>query len=166
MAAPKATRPYMPGYGLPKGKKGLLPWSWAKQRLETSHNYWVATTRPDGAPHVMVVWGLWLDGLFLFSTGRQSRKARNLARNRKCVICNELAHQAVVVEGIARRVREHSRLRKFLSLYETKYNWDMSAFEKDILLLKEPVFEVHPRVVFGLSEKKSLNSATRWKFAD
>jgi hypothetical protein len=111
---PKASHPYMPGYGLPKGKKGLLPWSWAIQRLEKSHNYWVATTRPDGAPHVMVVWGLWLDGFFIFSTGRQSRKARNLAANPKCVICNELAHEAVVVEGIARRVRKRSRLRKFL----------------------------------------------------
>ncbi|HLB87308.1 MAG: hypothetical protein AUH86_07995 [Acidobacteria bacterium 13_1_40CM_4_58_4] len=163
---PKASRPYMPGYGLPKGKKGLLSWNWAEERLKKNHNYWVATTRPDGAPHVMVVWGLWLDGLFIFSTGRQSRKARNLARNPKCVICNELAHEAVVVEGIARRVRKRSRLRKFLSLYERKYNWDMSAFEQYILSLKEPVFEVHPRVVFGLSEKKSLASATRWKFPD
>jgi hypothetical protein len=113
----------------------------------------------------MVVWGLWLDGLFIFSMGRQLRKARNLAGNPKYVICNELAHEAVVVEGIARRVRGGSRLRKFLSLYERKYNWDMSAFEQDILSLKEPVFEVHPRVAFGLSEKKTLASATGWKFS-
>ena len=163
---PKTSRPYMPGYGLPKGKKGLLPWKWANERLNKSHNYWIATTRRDGTPHVMVVWGLWLDGDLLFSTGRKSRKARNLAENPKCVICTELADEAVVVEGIARRVRERSRLRNFLSLYERKYNWDMSAFEPDILALKEPVFEVHPRVVFGLCEKKTLNSATRWKFSD
>ena len=30
--------------------------------------------------------------------------------------------------------------------------------------MKEPIYAVCPRVVFGLDEKKSLNSATRWKF--
>jgi hypothetical protein len=32
----------MPGYGLPKGSSGLLPWKWAEQRLKKSHNYWIA----------------------------------------------------------------------------------------------------------------------------
>jgi len=48
----------MPGYGLPKGTKGLLRWSWAEQRLTKSHNYWITTIKPDGNPHTMVVWGL------------------------------------------------------------------------------------------------------------
>ena len=55
---PTASRPYMPGYGLPDAKKGLLPWAWAEQRLKKSHNYWITTVRPDGSPHTMVVWGL------------------------------------------------------------------------------------------------------------
>ena len=79
---PKVSRPLMQGYGLPKDKKGLLPWKWAEQRLKQSHNYWITTVKPERAPHTMVVWGLWLDGAFLFSTGSQSRKARNLAENR------------------------------------------------------------------------------------
>ncbi len=163
---PKASRPHMPGYGLPKGRKGLLPWKWALERLQNSHNYWIATTRADSSPHVMVVWGLWLDGALHFSTGRQSRKARNLADNPKCVICTEHAHEAVIVEGIAERVREASRLRTFLSQYEGKYSWDMSSFEPDILRGIEPIFAVRPRVVFGLYEKKFLEGATRWKFRD
>jgi hypothetical protein len=36
---PEASRPHMPGYGLPKGKKGLLRWKWADDRLKKSHNY-------------------------------------------------------------------------------------------------------------------------------
>jgi hypothetical protein len=51
-----------------------------------------------------------------------------------------------------------------LSLCQRKYNFDMSPFEKDVLALKEPIFVVRPRVVFGLDEKKSLPSATRWQF--
>ena len=40
---PKISRPLMQGYGLPKDKKGLLPWKWAEQRLKQSHNYWITT---------------------------------------------------------------------------------------------------------------------------
>ncbi len=99
--APKSSRPLMMGYGLPESKKGLLPWKWAERRLKQSHNYWITTVKPDKTPHTMVVWGLWLDGAFLFSTGSQSRKARNLARNKSCVVCTENASEAVVVEGTA-----------------------------------------------------------------
>ena len=65
---PKSTRPRAPGYGFPETTKGLLLWSWAEQRLKKSHNYWVTTVKPDSSPHTMVVWGLWQDGRFLFST--------------------------------------------------------------------------------------------------
>jgi hypothetical protein len=31
--SPAPSRPHMPGYGLPEGPDGLMPWSWAEQRL-------------------------------------------------------------------------------------------------------------------------------------
>lgn len=161
--APKPTRPQAPGYGFPKGTKGLLPWSWAEQRLKNSHNYWVTTVKPDGSPHTMVVWGLWQDGRFLFSTGSKSRKARNLALNPNCVICTEHAHEAIVVEGIADIADLPSR-HKFLPPYERKYKFDMSSMKADILSMKEPVFAVRPKLVFGLWEKHFQNKSTRWKF--
>lgn len=154
----------MPGYGLPKGTRGLLPWSWAERRLQKSHNYWITTVKPDGTPHTMVVWGLWRDGVFLFSTGRQSRKARNLAENPRCVVCTEQADQAVIVEGIAEVTVDVELRRSFLKRTERKYDFDMSGFEADILSLKEPIYAVRPVMVFGLDEKKSLNAATRWRF--
>ncbi|HEV2388867.1 MAG TPA: pyridoxamine 5'-phosphate oxidase family protein [Candidatus Acidoferrales bacterium] len=164
--APKCTRPYMPGYGLPGGSKGLFPWKWAEERLSKSHNYWVATSRPEGKPHLMIVWGLWMGGAFYFSTGRQSRKAKNLAHRPHCVIATELAHQAVIVEGVAEEVQDVGFRRRYLEAAERKYKFDMSAFEKDILSLKEPIYVVLPAVVFGLDEKKSLAAATRWRFRE
>jgi Pyridoxamine 5'-phosphate oxidase len=161
--SPKPSRPQMPGYGLPKSTKGLLPWKWAEQRLRKSHNYWITTVKPDGSPHTMVVWGLWLDGAFLFSTGRQSRKARNLAENPRCVVCTEQAQEAVIVEGIA-EIAEVALRREFLKKYKPKYNFDMAGMEEDILSMKEPVFSVPPQVAFGLSEKNFVGSATRWRF--
>src|SRR5881396_1639873 len=110
--SPKATRPHMPGYGLPKSKKGLLAWKWAEQRLKKSRQYWIATTRPDGRPHVMVVWALWLDGVLYFSTGRHSRKAKNLAANPHCTMCTEDAAEAVILEGSVEKEEGVGQIRR------------------------------------------------------
>jgi len=160
---PKSSRPHAPGYGLPSSSKGLLPWSWAEQRLKKSHNYWITTVKPDGAPHTMVVWALWQDGRLLFSTGSKSVKARNLVRNTNCVICTEQANEAVIVEGVA-EIADVTARRKFLPAYEGKYKFDMKAMKDDILAMKEPVFAVRPRVVFGLWEKYFVEKSTRWTF--
>jgi Pyridoxamine 5'-phosphate oxidase len=162
-AAPQASRPHAPGYGLPEGKKGLLPWSWAWQRLKRSHNYWITTVKPDSSPHTMVVWGLWQDGRFLFSTGSKSRKARNLAQNKNCIVCTEHANEAVIVEGIA-EIADVPARRKFLPAYERKYKFDMKGMRDDILSMKEPIFAVRPYVAFGLWEKYFATKTTRWKF--
>jgi pyridoxamine 5'-phosphate oxidase-like protein len=158
----------MPGYGLPEDGKGLLPWSWAEQRLRKSHNYWITTVKPNASPHnlsphTMVVWGLWQDGCFLFSTGSKSRKSRNLAQNQNCIVCTEHANEAVIVEGTA-EIADVAARRKFLPTYERKYKFDMGSMKDDILSMKEPVFAVRPRVVFGLWEKYFQSKSTRWKF--
>lgn len=167
LVTPKASRPQAPGYGFPESTKGLLSWSWAEKRLKKSHNYWITTVKPDAgeapAPHTMVVWGLWQDGRFLFSTGSGSRKARNLSENPKCIVCNEDAHEAVIVEGVAEIADVEAR-RKMLPAYEKKYEFDMSSMKDDILSMKEPVFAVRPRVVFAMWEKYFQNKSTRWKF--
>ncbi len=160
---PKSSRPHMPGYGLPEGSKGLLPWSWAEQRLKKSHNYWITTVKPDCTPHTMVVWGLWLHGRWLFSTGSKSVKARNLGQNQNCVVCTEHANEAIIVEGTA-EIADISARRKFLPKYERKYKFDMKGMKDGILSMKEPVFAVRPRVVFGLWEKNFQSKSTRWQF--
>jgi Pyridoxamine 5'-phosphate oxidase len=165
-AGPKPSRPHAPGYGLPKTSKGLLPWKWAEDRLTKSREYWIATMCPDRAPHVMVVWGLWWENEFCFSSGSQSRKVRNLDGNSKCVICNENADEAVIVEGVAERMRDVPRIREYLSIYQRKYKFDMAGMADGMISLKEPVFVVKPKKVFGLTEKAFATTATRWKFAE
>jgi hypothetical protein len=36
--------------------------------------------------------------------------------------------------------------------------------EEYILSLKEPIYAIRPTVAFGLDEKATLTSATRWQF--
>jgi nitroimidazol reductase NimA-like FMN-containing flavoprotein (pyridoxamine 5'-phosphate oxidase superfamily) len=147
----------MPGYGLPKGTKGLLAWQWAERRLKQSHNYVLMTVRPDATPHAMIVWGIWVDGRFYFSTGRQSRKARNLASNPACVVCTEDIAATVVVEGRAVEVADPQLVPRLADPYFRKYKpWKLDPS-------MGPIFEVQPRVAFGLREK-TFKDATRWRF--
>ena len=158
-----ASRPNMPGYGIldaDKGK-GLFPWSWAIERLSEAHTYWVATTRQTGAPHVMPVWGVVLDDMFCFSTGSQSRKARNLSENPRCVITCEVNHDQIIVEGEA-AVTDDSELKsRFAAAYERKYNYNMEGFD-------EPVYVVPPKVVFGFTTAGDAftSTATRWTLCE
>ena len=162
--SPKPTRPSIPGYGLPKSKKGLLQWKWAEDRLKKSRQYWIATTRPDGRPHVMVIWALWMDGLLYFSTGKNSRKAQNLKHNPHCTICNDQADEAVILEGTVETERNVERIREFVPRYEKKYKWKLGEMGDKMIALEDPVFYLRPRVAFGLWEKKFQSSATRWIF--
>ncbi len=157
---PKASRPHAPGYGIAKADRGdgLLPWEWAVALLEKPENYWVATVHPAGRPHVMPVWGVWLDNAFYFSTGRKSRKGRNLASNAECVVCNDNTDEAVIVEGKAAVVKDRAELKKLVTAYKKKYEMDPTS-------MGEPVFVVRPRRVFGLIEKKFPDTATKWTFS-
>jgi hypothetical protein len=160
-APPVASRPFAPGYSLADavGGEGLLPWSWAVERLAAAHNYWVASVRPDGRPHAMPVWGVWLDGALCFSTGAGSRKARNLAADPRCVVTTERADEAVIVEGAAEAFGGAAEIADFLAAYNAKYRWDMDASEA-------PFLRVRPRLAFGFIEHpgRFAATATRWRF--
>jgi nitroimidazol reductase NimA-like FMN-containing flavoprotein (pyridoxamine 5'-phosphate oxidase superfamily) len=158
---PKASRPHMPGYGVMFQKRWkALPWTWANERLSTSYNYWVATTRENGRPHVMPIWGIWLDSKFYFSTGRRSRKSRNLKTNPRCVICTEGVGEAVIMEGRAEELRDFTVRRKVRNVYMEKYGSDLDSYSA------EPIYAVQPQVVFGLVESsdKIRGNPTRWRF--
>ena len=156
----------MPGYGLlgPGEGTGLLPWSWAEERLATARNYWVVSLWPDGRPHVMPVWGLWNDGAFWFSSSKASRKARNLAGNPHCSVATEDAANPVVVEGIAELVTEPEVLASILTLENTKYDTNYTIEMLDPAV--NSAFRVRPLWAFGLSQDDFTGSPTRWSFGD
>lgn len=155
---PKANRLTVPGYEASAKKAGALPWKWAADRLKKTRQYWIATTRPDGTPHLMVIWGVWLGESFWFSTGAKSRKARNLAQNPKCAIGTDDAAEAVILEGTVELIdAQHGDFAKFAAAYEKKYKWNLRE-------MAQPVYRFRPTVGFGLFEKKFEQTATRWSF--
>ena len=142
-----------------------LPWKWATERLTRARNYWIATTRPDGQPHSRPVWGVWLDDAFYFSTG--SLAAQNLAANPAITVHLESGSEVVIIEGAAEMVGDAGLVKRVVSLYNSKYNWDMDPND-----LPGPFYVVRPRVAFGwLSDESGLDrgsayhgTATRWRF--
>ena len=128
------------------------------QRLKRSRQYWIATTRPDGTRHLMIIWGLWFDDSFWFSTGARSRKARNLAANPKCVIATDDAAKAVILEGTVEVIDfKHPNFEKFAKAYEKKYDWDVRG-------MAQGLYRLQPSIGFGFFEKKFEETATRWDF--
>jgi hypothetical protein len=47
---------------------------------------WLATTNPDGSPHLTGLGPLYVSGLFYLTTGEATRKGRNLARDPRCTL--------------------------------------------------------------------------------
>jgi hypothetical protein len=150
-------------YGSKVAGSDLLPWEWAKTRLDTAQNYWISTTRPDGRPHCRPVWGVWLDDALWFSTG--SLAQHNLTNNHAITAHLEDGDEVVIVEGNAESAHGHASLQQMCDVYGAKYDWPIYPTEagiRDDNTALGPVFRVVPEVVFGWGERTA--KPTRWLF--
>ena len=146
-------------YGL-KPRKQYLLFSHAEERLTNSRNYWICTSRPDGRPHSIPVWGFWLDEALYFGTARASRKSRNLARNPAVSIHLESGNDVVILEGLASEVdlTDKSTVQPLDAASRAKYKMPLMV-TPDVVL-----YSVRPRVVLAWTEKDFPRNATRWEF--
>jgi hypothetical protein len=162
-AEPMAARPHMPDYGIDAGTDGLLPWSWALERIDASRTFWLATSWPDGRPHVMPVWAVWDGTALLVSCGLHARKARNLFLDPRCAITTEDGQNPVVLECRASVVDDDPGKQRYLELVNAKYATD---YQMDFLdPATTAVFRLAPVWAFGLSEEAFTTSPTRWQLA-
>ena len=154
----------MPGYGtLPATEgSGLLPWSWAEESLIRSHDFWLATVTPLGAPHLMPVWAVWLSGRLWFSSANGSRKARNLSTDARCTVSTDNPLEPVVVRGRAERITGADERRAMLAAENAKYHTDYGLEMVDPAL--NSVFALRPEWVFALDSSDFAGSPTRYTF--
>ena len=146
-------RPEIPGsYGVPTGGEGMLPWGHVVERMSVARNYWLASVRPDGRPHSVPVWGVWVGDRLHFGGGRSTRKARNLAENPNVVAHSESGEDVVILEGVAQEVTDPALQERIDDAYEAKYGIRHGT----------PVWVLEPRVVHAWS--RFPVDATRWVF--
>lgn len=118
-------RPTFPdGYGLPETDAGLLDWSAVEPRLVESKHYWLSTVRPDGRPHSIPRWGVWLDDRFYYDGSPATRHARNAEANPACTLTLEDGQRPVIIEGTSRAARADGELGERISAAFAKYHDD------------------------------------------
>jgi len=111
----------------------------------------------------MVVWGIWWQDSFWFTTGSRTRKARNLAANPRCVVGTEKADEAIILEGLAQKISDRAIWEQLIKLYNSKYGGDLGP------LLESSgsfVYRIAPQTVFGQDEhaENFTEAVTRWRF--
>ncbi len=157
---PKRSRPAMPAdYGIAKGTKGMMSWPVVEKKIAAAHNYWICTSRSDGRPHAMPVWGVWHEGAVYFATDATSTKARNVLANPAMAIHLELDREAVILEGKAERVADRGVLQRLDAPYARKYKMKVSTAPGEMFLVR-----LRPRVVLAWTEKQFGTTPTRFTF--
>lgn len=154
MDEPAASRPHIPGYGLPKSTKGLMEWGQVEERLEASKHYWFATTSPGGKPHVNAIWGVWVNGALYSGGGPEVRWAKNLDADPRIAVHLEDGEKVVIVEGMAERTstEDDNEVKAVKEAYKKKYEFDHPA----------PFWRITPALAFAWT--RFDRDATRFKF--
>lgn len=99
------------------------------KRLTNEQIIWLATTRPDGRPHMTPVWYVWRRGGFYACIESRSVKARNIQLEPRVSLALEDGSSPVICEGEARFVRppwppEVKRA------FKGKYDWDIGPKDR------------------------------------
>lgn len=154
---PQRSRPRMPeDYRVPQSDEGMLQWSRVRKLLEEARTYWISTTRPDGKPHAVPVWGAWVLDRFYCDGHPQTRWARNLdSHNPAIVVHIESEGIAIMVEGVSEDTKPDAEMARLIEeSFEARYN-----YKPDIA---RGIYNIRPIVAFAWDE--SLQAATRWQF--
>jgi hypothetical protein len=129
-----------------------------RQRLEEAQRYWLATTRPDGRPHVVPIDGVWVDGLWYFGGHPATVHQRNLRSNTNIALHLEDAMSVVIVEGRAEWVTPSATVAKRLATVSNdKYGYGSTASA-----YRDGTWSLRPRVAIAWTS--GLANATRFRF--
>ena len=164
---------------------GTTPWDVARERLanpEHQWTNWLATTRPDGRPHLMPVIAVWSEDSFHFIAGEGTRKARNLATNDRCAIAvssRSLPSMDIVVEGRAHPLSDPDEVRRMADVFRSN-NCPLDVRGTEVFGPNAPtagpppyrIYRMVPTKAFGLPgtygmdqfDQEQLPKPTRWEF--
>jgi nitroimidazol reductase NimA-like FMN-containing flavoprotein (pyridoxamine 5'-phosphate oxidase superfamily) len=110
-------------------------WDAVRAVLADAELYWLTTVRRDGRPHTVPLVGVWHDDGFVFSTGPEEQKARNLVGHAAVTVTTGVNTWTegldVVVEGVAARVAGLAATTALADVYREKYHgdWDYTPTE-------------------------------------
>ncbi|MCG7534600.1 pyridoxamine 5'-phosphate oxidase family protein [Pseudoalteromonas sp. OOF1S-7] len=120
---PKLSRIGVPFDMKPEDEGVLLPWSRASEQLNESVIYWVCTSRKDGRPLAVPVWGVWKDETFYMRMNPYTRTRTNLDENPNVVVHLESGEDAVIFESVAEKITDEELRTKVAEAFDEKYDF-------------------------------------------
>lgn len=132
MKPTKITRPkFPPGYV--DNPISEVTWEYVAQQLTESKHYWMCSVRPDGRPHCVPRWAVYLDDLIYYDGSPETIHSRNILENSQVSLHLESGEKAIILEGTSQPAEKPStELAKRLSeAIKAKYGADGYAPEPD-----------------------------------
>ena len=122
MEPTKITRPQFPP-GYVDNPTSSVKWEHVIQQLTEANNYWLCSVRPDGRPHSIPRWAVYVDGKIYYDGSPETRHALNILRNPQVSLHLESGDQVVILEGTARPAEKPSSelAQKLSQAYQAKY---------------------------------------------
>jgi nitroimidazol reductase NimA-like FMN-containing flavoprotein (pyridoxamine 5'-phosphate oxidase superfamily) len=155
---PVVDKPDIPSeYGNPRKR---LEWTEVERRLEGATVYWIASTRPDGRPHVIPRDGMWVDGGLYYGGSPQTVHNRNITHNPNVVVHVGDGQEAIIVEGVVEIEKPTEEKAKRLA--DEMYAKYPQYGRIEPSLYKEGVSVLRPRRV--LAWTSFTENATRFRF--
>lgn len=102
-----------------------MPAATPEHRLSSERTVWMATTRPDGRPHLAPVWFVYTDARIWIGTGQGSVRVANLRADPRAAISLEDGDAPIVVEGTV-AIHERERPPAVATAFAEKYGWDIT----------------------------------------
>ena len=149
------------------------PWAEVLSLFQEATTSWLATTRPDGRPHVRPMGPLVVDGAFYFTTGQGTVKEANLADNAHCALCAAVPGFDLVIEGVVARVSDAPTIQRVAAAYAAQ-GWPATAGDG---ALEAPyaapttgpapytLYEMTPTMAYAFATNAStMNQLTRYRF--
>ena len=105
---------------------GYVTFTHAEQRFLKSNEIGrLATISSDGTPHVVPVSYLFNDGAFLIAVDYDTKKFRNLKRNRRTALVVDTLrpNRGILVQGIARLIERGEAFRHTYSHFNRGFGW-------------------------------------------
>ena len=95
------------------------------ERLRDDRNVWMATTRPDGRPHLAPLWFVYVDDRVWIGTGQGSVRVANLGANPHAAISLEDGVDPITAEGTV-EIHVRHRPAPVVAAFAAKYGWDIT----------------------------------------
>jgi len=132
MKPTKISRPQFPP-GYVDHPISEVSWEYVAGQLTAAKNYWLCSVRPDGRPHCVPRWAVYLDGLIYYDGSPETRHARNIMLNSHVSLHLESGDEAIMMEGEAKPAGKPSAelARRLSQAYKDKYTADGYAPEPD-----------------------------------